>query len=150
SLVMATATASRRPESRRDQPLTVADLLRRLGNISAHRVRLQPPPGTATEKDLIRTNESKLRTAICELVDGTLVEKATGWEESAIAGLIIHALVAFVRPRKLGTVLAPDGMLRLVPGLVRVPDVSFLARGKLTRYSLPARWAAHPVVCPRS
>src|SRR5262249_16878082 len=26
------------------------------------------------------------------------------------------------------------GMLRLVPGLIRIPDVSFLARGKLTRY----------------
>ena len=42
-------------------------------------------------------------------------------------------MIAFVRPRKLGTVLGPDGMLRLVPGLVRAPDVSFLARGKLSR-----------------
>ena len=112
----------------------MADLLRRLGNIPADRVRLHPPPGTATEEDLIRNNESKFRTAICELVDGTLVEKPVGWEESAIAGLIIQALLNFVRPRKLGTVLAPDGMLRLVPGLLRAPDVSFLARGKLTRY----------------
>src|SRR5262249_40357242 len=39
----------------------------------------------------------------------------------------------FVRPRKLGTVLGSDGMLRLAPGLVRVPDVSFLVRGKLSR-----------------
>ena len=53
-----------------------------------------------------------------------------GWEESAIAVLIGHFLVAFARPRRLGTVLGADGMLRLVPGLVRVPDVSFLARGK--------------------
>ena len=29
--------------------------------------------------------------------------------------------------------LGADGMLRLVPGLVRVPDVSFFARGRLTR-----------------
>jgi len=120
---MATAT---RPE-------TVADLLRRLGNIPAQRVRLHPPPGTATEKDLIRNNESKFRTAICELVDGTLVEKPVGWEESEIAGFIIQAILNFVRPRKLGRVLTPDGMIRLVPGLVRAPDVSFLARGKLSR-----------------
>jgi Uma2 family endonuclease len=97
-------------------------------------VRLDPPPGTATERDLIRNNESKFKTAICELVEGTLVEKPVGWEESAIAASIIHFLLSFTRPRKLGTVLGADGMLRLVPGLVRVPDVSYLARGKLTRY----------------
>jgi Uma2 family endonuclease len=117
-----------------DRPETVADLLRRLGNIPAHRVRLQPPPGTATEKDLIRNNESKLRTAICELVDGTLVEKPVGWEESAVACFILQAILNYIRPRKLGKVLGADGMLRLVPGLLRAPDVSFLVRGKLTRY----------------
>jgi Uma2 family endonuclease len=131
---MATVTARRKPRSVADRPETLADLLRRLGNIPADRVRLQPPPGTATEDDLIRNNESRFRTAICELVEGTLVEKPVGWEESAIAILIGHFLVAYVRPRRLGPVLGADGMLRLVPGLVRVPDVSFLVRGKLTRY----------------
>ena len=116
-----------------ERPETLADLLRRLGNLPAHRVRLKPTPGTATEHDVLRNNESKFRAAICELVDGTLVEKPTGWEESAIAGFIIQALLNFVRPRKLGNVLPPDGMLQLVPGLVRIPDVSFLARGKLAR-----------------
>src|SRR5262249_39159271 len=51
-----------------------------------------------------------------------------------IAFLIGHALLTFTKPRRLGTVLGADGMLRLVPGLLRAPDVSFLARGKLTRY----------------
>ena len=131
---MATVTTRRKPESAPEQPATLADLLRRLGNIPARRVRLHPAPGTATERDVLLNNESRLRTAICELVDGTLVEKPMGWEESAIAVLIGHFLVAFAKPRKLGTVLGADGMLRLVPGLVRVPDVSFLAQGKLTRY----------------
>ena len=97
-------------------------------------MRLHPAPGTATERDVLINNESKLKTAICELVDGTLVEKPMGWEESAVAVLIGHFLVAFVKPRRLEAVLGADGMLRLVPGLVRVPDVSFLTRGKLTRY----------------
>ena len=131
---MATVTARRKRTVTPGRPETVADLLRRLGNVPAHRVRLHPPLGTATERDLIRNNESKLKTAICELVDGCLVEKPVGWEESAIAFLIGHALLTFTKPRRLGTVLGPDGMLRLVAGLLRAPDVSFLARGKLTRY----------------
>jgi Uma2 family endonuclease len=128
------AAAASRPEN-------VAQLLRRLGNIPAFRVRLEPPPGTATERDLIRHNESKSKTAICELVEGTLVEKATGWNESEIAGVIIYAILSFTRPRKLGKVLTPDGMQRLAPGLARIPDVSYFARGKLTR----AKHGASPI-----
>jgi Uma2 family endonuclease len=130
---MATATIPE-PISLQERPETLADLLRRLGNVPANRVRLHPPPGTATEEDVVRNNESLFRTAICELVDGTLVEKPVGWEESAIAVLIAGLLVNFVRPRRLGTVLGSDGMLRLLPGLLRAPDVSFIARGRLKRY----------------
>lgn len=131
---MATATFDHERTGIRERPESLADLLRRLGNIPAHRVRLHPAPGTATEEDAIRNNESKLRTALCELVDGTLVEKPVGWEESAIAILIARLLGNFVQPRRLGTVLGADGMLRLVPGLMRAPDVSFFARGRLRRY----------------
>ena len=44
-----------------------------------------------------------------------------------------NCIVELRRPRKLGTVLGADGMVRFFPGLVRVPDVSFFARGKLSR-----------------
>jgi hypothetical protein len=91
---MATAASPRRrppaPEPA-GRPETVADLLRRLGDIPARRVRLHPTPGTATEHDVIAANESKERTALYELVDGTLVEKGMGYEESEIAVLtVIH------------------------------------------------------------
>ena len=39
--------------------------------------------GTATEKDVIEAEERENR--LCELVDGTLVEKAVGFEESRVA-----------------------------------------------------------------
>ena len=32
---------------------TIGDLLKRLGNIPAGRVRIHPTPGTATEKDVV-------------------------------------------------------------------------------------------------
>lgn len=112
-------------------PVTVGDLLKRLGGVPARRVRLVPTPGTATMRDLLRNNESPFRTALCELVERTLVEKAMGYEESEIACVLIMFLNSFVRPRKLGIVLGEAGMLRLVPGLVRAPDVSFIARASL-------------------
>ncbi len=102
---------------------TIADLLKRLGNIPAGRVRLHPTPGTATEKDVIEVLDRENRP--CELVEGTLVEKPVGYEESEIAVVILTALYNFVRPRNLGIVTGPDGTIKLFAGLVRIPDVAF-------------------------
>ncbi len=121
---MATAPISRLDPS---EPVTVADLLKRLGNLPARRVRLVPTPGTATEADLLRNNESLFRTALCELVERTLVEKPMGYEESEVAGILIMYLNIYVRSNKLGIVLAPDGMYRLRTDLVRLPDISFFS-----------------------
>src|SRR5262249_24088270 len=89
-----------RPPSPPEGPITVGELLKRLGNIPASRVLLHPTPGTATEKDVIKILDGNER--LCELVEGTLVEKAMGFEESQVALLIGTALIIFVRPRKLG------------------------------------------------
>lgn len=103
--------------------VNLGDLLKRLGSIPAARVRLHPTPGTATEKDVLRVLDRENRP--CELVEGTLVEKAVGYEESEIACLIGTFLNNHVRPLKLGIVTGPDGTIRLFPGLVRIPDVAF-------------------------
>jgi Uma2 family endonuclease len=109
---------------RPDPPsVTIADLLRRLGNIPARRVRLDPMPGTATEKDVIRILD--VENLPCELVEGTLVEKTIGYDDSEIAGFLITCLNNFVLPRKLGIVTGESGAIRLFPGLVRIPDVAF-------------------------
>jgi Uma2 family endonuclease len=102
---------------------TVGDLLKRLGNIPAARVRLHPFPGTANERDVLKVLDDENRP--CELVEGTLVEKPMGYDESEIAGLLITFLNNYVRPRKLGIVTGEAGTVQLFPGLVRIPDVAF-------------------------
>ncbi len=114
---------------------TIGDLLKRLGNIPADRVRLHPTPGTATEKDVIEILDRENRP--CELIEGTLVEKPVGLEESDIAGLIITALNNFVRPRKLGMVTGEASTLRLFQGLVRIPDVAFISWDHLPNRKRP-------------
>ena len=108
---------------------TVADLLDRLGGIPARRVRLHPPPGTATDEDAIAAESRYGR--LCELVDGTLVEKAVGFQESLLALIIAQLLGEFVRPRRLGAIAGEQGMMRVVPGRVRMPDVSFTSWARL-------------------
>jgi Uma2 family endonuclease len=105
--------------------LTVADLLERLGDIPASRVRLHPPIGTATEADVIAVHAREKR--LCELVDGTLVEKGMGYYESLVAAVLIQYLRNYCDPQKLGMVAGESGMLKLEPGLVRIPDVSFIS-----------------------
>ena len=132
------------PAGTNPKPATVADLLKRLGGVPASRVRLDPSPGTATEDDLVRHNESPERAAFCELVEGTLVAKPVGYEEAEVSSLIIMAVGGFVYPRKLGRVLAPDGVLRLFPGLIRAPDVSYISYKRFPRKN-PPKGAIAPV-----
>ncbi len=115
---------------------TVADLLKRLGNIPPERVWLHPVPGTATEQDVIDIEAHQNR--LCELVDGVLVEKTVGYYESRVAGLLIYYLELFLGRYDLGIVLGPDGTLRIMPGLVRIPDVSFISWDKFPNRELPA------------
>jgi Uma2 family endonuclease len=114
---------------------TVADLLDRLGGISPNRIRYRPAPGTATEADVaaIEAKENRLY----ELIDGVLVEKSTGYRESLVAGWILTALNVFVMPRKLGFVTGADGIIRLFPGLVRIPDVAYVSRERLPDGKVP-------------
>jgi Uma2 family endonuclease len=110
---------------------TVADLLESLGDIPPERVRMRPLPGTATEDDVLAILAREKR--LCELVDGVLVEKPMGFDESRMASEIIIALGLYLRAHNLGTVAGEAGMLRLLPGLVRIPDVCFVSWALLPR-----------------
>jgi Uma2 family endonuclease len=49
-----------------------------------------------------------------------------GFQESFIALEIGHQLKSFLKKNNIGTAAGADGMMRLAPGLVRIPDVSFI------------------------
>src|SRR5262249_45123031 len=108
---------------------TLADLRERLGGIALERIWFHPAPGTAAEKDVIEAEARENR--LCELVDGTLVEKAMGFEESRIAIELEYLVKAYLRQNDLGICVGADGMMRIAPGLVRIPDVSFISWDRL-------------------
>lgn len=102
---------------------TLADLLQRLGDVPLDRILFEPYPGTATLQDVLDVEQREGK--LCELVAGVLVEKTMGYSESQLAGFLLGLLNAFVIPRNLGIVTAPDGTVELMADLVRIPDVAF-------------------------
>ncbi|VTR97676.1 Uncharacterized protein OS=Candidatus Entotheonella sp. TSY2 GN=ETSY2_34615 PE=4 SV=1: Uma2 [Gemmata massiliana] len=111
---------------------TVADLLHRLGDIPADRVRFNPVPGTATVEDLLRDENRR-----CELVDETLVEKPMGVRESLLAIYLGELIGPLVRRQNLGILTGADGTYELLSGLVRLPDLAFVSWDRLPGRRLP-------------
>jgi len=106
-------------------PQNVAELVAHVGDVPGSRILLSPAPGSATEADLIRACEKEKR--LCELVDGTLVEKAMGAIESYLAIVLCEYLSRFVRENDLGILLGEAGMLRFSPKRIYLPDISFIS-----------------------
>lgn len=70
-----------------------------------------------------------------EEIDGVWVEKAMGNPAVLVEGNILAAVRDHVRSRKLGYVLGANGGYRMIPArpnLLRKPDVSFVAAGRLS------------------
>jgi Uma2 family endonuclease len=111
------------------------DLLKYLGNISSSRIRLKPAPGTATEKDVIDIEQREDR--LYELVEGVLVEKIMGAPESYLAMELGRLLGNFVADNDLGFLLGADGTIRLMPGLVRIPDICFTSWNRVPQHEVP-------------
>lgn len=108
---------------------TLAQLIYDLGDIPLDRILAKPPPGSATEKDLLRCVEVK--KIGCELADGVLVVKTMGYHESLLAMLIGFRIMAYLDKNPIGAVAGETGICKLMPGLVRTPDVSFTAGKRL-------------------
>jgi Uma2 family endonuclease len=114
---------------------TVADLVQHLGDIPLERIRMKPIPGTATEADVLAAERKDRR--LCELVDGTLVDKAMGFFEARLAVVIAAILDDFAFTHGLGAAFGPDAMLRLMPGQVRIPDVSYFGMARFPDGQIP-------------
>ncbi len=124
-------------------PSSLEHRLQELGDILANRVLLQPPPGTASLDDLLRVNSTSQH--LCELVDGTLVEKAMGYKQSVVAVAISTLLRLFVSKNQLGLVSGADGFFQLL-STTRGPDVAFVHRDRLPQGKLPTD--AYPAIAP--
>jgi Uma2 family endonuclease len=125
-------------------PDNLAELVDGLGKIPLDRIMVRPAVGTATEEDMLVAQETP-RKRLCELVDGVLVEKPVGAEESLIAGILLSYLWEFLRLHNLGIALGADGMIKLWPGLVRIPDLCYIPRERLPGGKLPKKKIAEIV-----
>ncbi len=116
---------------------SLADLQNHLGNVPLHRIRLNPPPGYATEEDLLQIHAREDR--LYELEHGVLVEKPMGWYESILAAQLILEIGIYLRQNDLGQVLGANGSLKILPGIVKIPDVSFISWSRFPNQKLERR-----------
>lgn len=132
---MSTAVASPLPvPTAPPEPETLADIIDHLG-VPSSRIRWNPRPGTATEEDIFTVRAQFDR--ICELVDGILVEKGMSYRASFLGTYLLETINQFVRAGNLGLVTGEAGLLRLMSGLVRIPDVAFVAWKRIPGGAVP-------------
>src|SRR3954468_15295915 len=102
-----------------------AEWLQAIGGVPLERIIFDPWPGTATEADLLRFVEGDKR--LCELIDGTLVEKPVGIWEGLVAARLVAYLTVFADAHRLGAVFGDGSTMRMASGRVRLPDAAFVS-----------------------
>jgi Uma2 family endonuclease len=120
---------------------TLADFQAHFNGIPPERIRMYPPPGTATIADVIALNDH--HDCLCELIEGVLLEKTMGYFESRLAIAVAYILERYLDDTNLGIVYGADAPLRILPDQVRMPDVCFvrwdrLPGGKMPEEQVPA------------
>jgi Uma2 family endonuclease len=116
-------------------------LRQHLGMIPAERIVLAPLPGMACAEDVLYLDDH--HNVICELIDGVLVRKPMGFEESLLAASIIYHIMSYLEKHDLGIVSGEAGFLELEPKQVRAPDVAFFAWERLPGGEIPKKRIPH-------
>lgn len=114
---------------------TAAEWLDSLGGVPLERIIFDPWPGTATEEDLLYL---VAHDSLCELIDGTLVEKPVGMVEGFIEMRLGSRLTVWAEANRAGFVGGSQTTLRMANGRIRLPDIVFLSRDQLPGGKLPA------------
>lgn len=114
----------------------MADLLEHFGDIPPIRIRTRPFPGTATEEDLLKLLNSSNK-CLCELIDGTLVEKVVSSLESWLTLRLGRFLSEYLEEHNLGVAFGPDGPFGILPDQVRLPDLSVFLWDALPNQEFP-------------
>jgi Uma2 family endonuclease len=139
---MATAELIRKPGTKA-RFVTLEDVLNHLGGIPPCRVLTNPPPGLATEADLIAHDAGGGPT--CELIDGILVrkyvymgeERQVAFFESRLAMVLGFFIELYLRKTQLGIVVGEGAYLRVFLGQVRAPDLSFISWKRMPNQEIP-------------
>jgi Uma2 family endonuclease len=121
--------------SKRPRFPNLGAFVKELGDIPLERICYDPPPGTATKRDLIRlhSREDKLY----ELIDRTLVEKPMGSPESFLEGELVWWFRTYLHTHDVGFLYLPDALIEVLPNLVRGPDVCFVPWTKRPTRTVP-------------
>jgi Uma2 family endonuclease len=125
---------------------TLAELWDRLGNVPLDRIRMDPRPGTATRADMTRLARRSGGKVLCELVAGTLVEKAVGNSESILAIWLGGFVCEYLTSNPIGQITGPDGGYETVEDQLRQPDFAFTRSERIreARVEESAFWAISP------
>ena len=102
-------------------PPTLADLFASLGGVPIDRIWTPPLPGSATEFDMVRKVEAADKRLV-ELIDGTLVEKASSQQKSRLICHLMAQVCDYCHEYDLGAVCGPDCPVRMCCGNVRLPE----------------------------
>lgn len=114
---------------------TVEDAAAFLG-VPTERIRTDPPLGTATPEDALLINERKAGP-LCEWVSGLLVEKDVSSYESYLAIVLSHLIIGHLDKHQTGIVTGADGMLRIFPHRIRLPDIAYTSWDRFPNRRLP-------------
>lgn len=113
----------------------LAELACQIGDFPIERIRFSPLPGAATKHDLIRLidNEGKH----CELIHGTLIEKAIGSFEGVLAGWIVTHFNNYLVNNEIGIAFGDRTPIEFAPHLIYEPDCGIILSSRFPRGEYP-------------